>query len=522
MGQMKRYLLSIVSVLLIQIALFSPSLAQDKKLTILYTNDLHAQVDPAIVPFISKTRPIGGFANVATLVKRQKAADRNTVYFDAGDYFTGPYISSLTKGEAVVDAMNYLGLDATTIGNHEFDHGWENVLLQLAKAKFPIVNGNLFLKGTDKLMWNRPYLIKKVNGIRIGVIGLHGKFIFIDTVPADAVKGVEARAEEVYLRKYIQELRNKVDLIVVLAHEGVPPPPESSGLSRIERNLKRDIDLAKEVPGIDIIVSGHAHQGTPEPLVSNGTLIVSTDASTRELGKLEITYNKKRDKITSYKNTLDVLYDDEVPDDEQMTAVIKKWKQRFVTITEEVVTNTSVALRRSPFEECLLGDMVADSMLSGHPDSDLAVTNSFGLRQDIDAGPVTVGELITAFPFANTVVKLEMKGSDLRDLFETSASLASGVLQVSKGVEMVFDESRPVGQRVVKCEINGAPIDDNKIYKVITSNYLADGGDGFPAFARALSYEKTGVEMMQAMIKYLKQFKTYEPKLEGRVKKTSK
>ena len=164
--------------------------AQDRKLTILYSNDLHAHLEPHKVPWVSESRLVGGFANIATLVKREKAANPFTVYFDAGDYFTGPYISSLTKGEAIIDAMNYLGLDAACVGNHEFDHGWQNAIEQFKKAKFPILNGNIFEKGTDKLHWNNPYIIKKVNGVSIGVIGMHGKFAFYDTTSDEMIQGV--------------------------------------------------------------------------------------------------------------------------------------------------------------------------------------------------------------------------------------------------------------------------------------------------------------------------------------------
>ncbi|MEQ1924461.1 MAG: metallophosphatase, partial [Pyrinomonadaceae bacterium] len=202
---------------------------QEKKLTILYTNDLHAHLEPTIVPWVSKTRKVGGFANIATLVKREKAANPATVYFDAGDFFSGPYVSSLTKGEAVIDAMNYLGLDAACVGNHEFDHGWQNAQKQFPKAKFPLLNGNIFLKGTEKLHWNKPYVIKNVNGIRIGVIGLHGRFAFYDTTSAEMITGVEARDEEVYLRRYIRELKAKTDLIVLLIHQGIPGTQSSQG-----------------------------------------------------------------------------------------------------------------------------------------------------------------------------------------------------------------------------------------------------------------------------------------------------
>ncbi len=493
--------------------------AQQRDLTILYSNDLHAHLEPHKVPWVSETRLVGGFANIATLVKREKAANPYTVYFDAGDYFTGPYISSLTKGEAIIDAMNYLGLDAACVGNHEFDHGWQNAREQFKKAKFPILNGNIFEKGTDKLHWNNPYIIKKVNGVRIGVIGMHGKFAFYDTTSDEMIQGVDARDEEVYIRRYITELKDKADIIVLLIHEGIPGRQSTTGAKDVARNLQRDIELAKNVPGIDIIVTGHAHQGTPQPLVSNGTIIVSTDAYTIELGKLEITYDKKADKVTSFKNTLNYLYDDEVPDDEQMLKVIGKWKDKLKQITDEVVTTSPAALTRSYGEESNMGDMVADAMLNAHPEYDFAVTNSGGLRQDIDAGVVRVGDLISAFPFPNTIVQLQMKGADMRAIFEHGAGLTNGILQVSKGVEVVYDESKPVGSRIVKCNINGVPLDDGKTYKVLTSNFLADGGDGFLVFKKTLSYKNTGVEMLDSMVKYLKKFKTFDQKIEGRVRK---
>jgi 5'-nucleotidase len=333
------------------------------------------------------------------------------------------------------------------------------------------------------------------------------------------IRGVEARDEEVYLRKYIAELKGKTDLIVLLIHQGIPGTQSSGGEKDVARNHARDIELAKNVPGIDLMVTGHPHSGTPEPLISNGTIIVSTDAYTIELGKLEITYDKKKDKITSYKNHFNYLYDDEVEDDAEMVKVIKKWKDKLKTITEERVTNTSEPLTRSYGEESVMGNMVADSMINAQPDYDFAVTNSGGLRQDIDAGAVTVGELISAFPFPNTIVKLEMKGSEMRKIFEHGAGLTNGILQVSKEVEMIYDENKPIGSRVIKCNIKGIPLDDSKIYKVLTSNFLADGGDGFLIFKKTLSYKNTGIEMLQAMVKYLKQFEIYKPKIEGRVRK---
>lgn len=508
----KLFLLLLLLLLSFQNSIAQKNITQDsnvKKLTILYTNDLHAHFEPQSINWISKTRKVGGFANIATLVKNEKKQNPNTLYFDAGDYFTGPFVSSLTKGEAIIDAA--------CIGNHEFDHGWQNTLEQIKKAKFPILNGNIFIKNTNNLLWNHPYKILEKNGLKIGVIGLHGKFAFYDTIADEMIQGVEARDEVKYLQKYIDKLKSKVDIIVLLIHEGIPGRQSSQGSNDVARNLQKDIDLAKKVNGLDIIVTGHAHQGTPKALLSNGTIIVSTDALGLEVGKLDIEYSKKKDKITRYTNTLNYLYDDDYVDNPITLKAIQKWEKKLSEITSQKVCTISEPLTRSYGEESFLGDMIADAMLSTFPDFDFALTNSGGIRQDVSDSTVTIGNLISAFPFPNTLVKIEIKGKDLKKLFEHGASLTNGILQVSKGVEMQYDDRLPVGSRIVLCKIKGAPIVDDKIYRILTNNFLADGGDGFYAFKNAFSKNNTNLEIIQSIITYMKTFKVYKPKLFGRV-----
>ena len=148
---------SIFAVLLMS-GYLSQAIAQD--VTIIYTNDLHAHVEPYKLPYVAQgKRAIGGFATIAMFVKQEKSKNKATFYFDAGDYFTGPYISSLTKGKAIIDIMNTMSFDAASVGNHEFDHGWDNTLLQLSQAKFPVLLGNVFYKNSNVLFWNKPYAI---------------------------------------------------------------------------------------------------------------------------------------------------------------------------------------------------------------------------------------------------------------------------------------------------------------------------------------------------------------------------
>jgi 5'-nucleotidase / UDP-sugar diphosphatase len=489
----------------------------ERKLTILYTNDLHAHFEPQRLPHISETRNVGGFANIAAMVKKEKQANSNTVYFDAGDYFSGPYISTLTKGEAVIDVMNHLSLDAACIGNHEFDHSWQNVVTQMKKAKFPILNGNIFLKNSENLLWNHPYKIIVKNGIRIGVIGLHGRFAFYDTIADEMIQGVEARDEEIYLKKYIEELKGKTDLIILLIHQGIPGRQSSQGSTDVSRNLQKDIELASKVEGLDIIVTGHAHQGTPEALVSNGTLIVSTNALGSELGKLEIVYNTKTDKIISHTNKLLSVFDDEIEDDKPTLAAINKWKRKSEQIAKEKAGFVSGDLTRSYGEESSLGNLVADAMLAAHPEQDMALINSGGLRQDIAQGTVTFGNIISAYPFPNTLVKLELKGLEIKNLFEHAASLTNGILQVSNGINFTYDENLQPGSRVVSIKVKGELMNDEKLYKVVTTNFLADGGDGYLDFKKGRARKNTQELVFEAIKTYLNKAVEYQPKLEGRI-----
>lgn len=492
------------------------------KLTILYTNDLHSHLEPLKVGWISETRKVGGFANIATIVKTEKTINPSTLYFDAGDFFTGPSYCSLTKGEAIIDVMNTIPIDAACIGNHEFDYGWQNMIEQFTKAKFPILNCNIFIQNSDKLVWNNPYIILNRNGIRIGVIGLHGKFAFYDTVADLMMQGIEARDEEVYLQKYIDLLSPKVDIIILLVHEGIPGRQSSKGSGDISRNLQKDIELAQKVKGIDILITGHAHQGTPEPLVSNGTIIVSTDALGIEVGRLDVHFDKHQDKITHFTNALDLVYDDEIKDDSVTNLAIAKWKNKLNEITNEKVCSISQPLTRSYGEESFLGNMVTDAMLQAYPANDFALTNSGGLREDISGPDVTIGNLISAFPFPNTVVEVQMKGKDIRKLFEHAATQTNGVLQASTGVEMVYNDTLPIGSRVVSCNIKGKILTEDKTYKVLTNNFLAEGGDGFIAFKNAISKKDTHIEIVQTMIQYMKTFDVYTPMFYGRIVRANK
>ncbi|HJM59808.1 MAG: multifunctional 2',3'-cyclic-nucleotide 2'-phosphodiesterase/5'-nucleotidase/3'-nucleotidase [Gammaproteobacteria bacterium] len=484
-----------------------------REINILHTNDLHSHLFPHIENWISESREVGGFANLATLVKQEKEANPNTIYIDAGDYFSGPYVSTLTKGKAVINSMNLLGLDSACIGNHEFDHGWDNMLTQMKEATFPILNGNIFFEGTDQLVWDNPFKIIEIGGLDIGIIGLHGKFAFYDTINFKMTEGIEARDEEKYLRQYIKELEPITDLIILSIHQGMPGRQSSIGLTDVERNLYKDILLAQNVPGVDVIVSGHAHQGTSEALVSNGTIIVSTNAYSTELGKLKVKYDTEKDKVISHTNELITVFDDEIEDDPDMLKEITFWQEEVDKIASRPVVSSTKELVRAYGRESNMGNLFADAIASFDERIDIAVVNSGALRQDIDSGVITKGDLISAFPFPNTVVMTKLKGYQVKKIFNHAAGMTNGILQVSEDSKYSFTP----GGRVEEIWIKNQLISDNLEYWVAAPNFVTQGGDGYWEFQNSIEYIDSGVLIVDAAENFLKGKKLYEPKYEGRV-----
>lgn len=161
-----------------------------KQLTILYTNDFHAQDYPVRATWVSGSPMMGGAAYLAGYVNQVRAEEKNVLLLDAGDILTGPPISTLTEGEAPIDLYNYIGYDAVAVGNHEFDHGWQRARNLLSYAQFPFLSANIFYKNTN-ILFAKPYEILDAGDVRVGVIGIHGKKAGLETIQLDRVTELE-------------------------------------------------------------------------------------------------------------------------------------------------------------------------------------------------------------------------------------------------------------------------------------------------------------------------------------------
>lgn len=203
---------------------------------------------------------------------------------------------------------------------------------------------------------------------------------------------------------------------------------------------------------------------------------------------------------------LKTIFADEWKPDPQTKQVIDGWNKKLDKVVQQTVAQSPVELTRAYGESSSLGNLAADALLfTAGKDTQLALTNSGGIRNEIPAGAVTMGAVISTFPFPNELVTMDLTGKQLRSLMEHGAGLSNGVLQVSKGLEMKYDSSKPIGQRVTVLTLNGKPIDDAAVYHIATNSFLADGGDGFAAFTEGQARNTSGgYYVSNAIVDYFK------------------
>ncbi|MGE0453196.1 MAG: 5'-nucleotidase C-terminal domain-containing protein [Vicinamibacteria bacterium] len=489
-------------------------LAEDREVTILYTNDFHSALDPIPAYWRPGSPRLGGAAQLSTLIGRLRARERTTFLFDSGDLFTGAF-SFLTKGEALMRLWDVLGVDAMAIGNHEFDYGSAVFTPLMRGASFPVLGANIYEKATGA-RYARPWVVLERDGLKLGVIGIIGMDARSVALPS-GITGLDFKDPVEEVRAAVKELRPRVDLVVVLAHQGKTGPMQTDAEARpeVQRDFAEDIALAGAVPGIDVFVGGHAHRGIERPYVhpKTGTLVVQTYGYGTRLGYLKLKLRNGR--VADHRGELLEVRSDELPPDPRVVALLAPYREEARRAAGAPEGTLTARLVRDYRAESSLGDFVAD-VIREKTGADVAFENAGGLRADLPAGPVTRHHLIDALPFVNSLVTLEMTGRQIREVLEQGLTLERGLIQVS-GVTGAYDLGRPVGSRLLSAQIGGRPLEDARTYRVGTHSFLAQGGDLYAAFLGATKLADTGVLLPEIVAEKLRASGTVSPPAGGRL-----
>ena len=235
----------------------NPLSADETRITILHTNDTHSQIDP--LPTNDRYAGKGGVARRATLISRVRTENPNTLLVDAGDAFQGTPYFNLYKGEAEFKAMSLLGYDVMTLGNHDFDNGVESLAQMMKFANFQFVSANYDVRGTPLESRVKPYIVKEIGGVRVGLFGLGINLEGLNS--PNTFRGVRYQDPVGISNEIVQTLRKteRCPLVVCLSHLGYYPEPKENQIG--------DTQLAARVDGIDLIVSAHTHTFMEKPVV---------------------------------------------------------------------------------------------------------------------------------------------------------------------------------------------------------------------------------------------------------------
>jgi 5'-nucleotidase/UDP-sugar diphosphatase len=461
-------------------------------LTILHVNDTHGHILP-FVPFLHKVagggQKAGGAAYLATMIENERAANpEGTLLLSAGDMFQGTPVSNLFHGKPVIEIMNYLHFDAMDLGNHEFDWGQGVLHSIISEASFPVISANVLTRDGGLIEGVKPYLLLERKGVKIAVIGLTTPQTRY-TTKAENVAGLTFSRPASVMPALIREVRAQgASIVIALTHLG----------------LYDDRELATEVKGIDLIVGGHSHTAIRNPVVeSTGTAIVQAGCYGLYLGVMKIAFDPNSKKIVSFtdKNELLPVSPESAPADPQVARIVDKYEARVKPEFSKTIGTAAVDLKRSFDGESNLGDLICDAMRSSSG-ARIGFQNRGGIRADIPAGPVTMDEVFTALPFDDNIVSMDLTGKQIREALEKSIAYGELSLQVS-GIRVVFDLSKPAGERVVSIEASGKPLDDQASYRVATNDFLAAGGDHFAVFKHGRNIS-SGQSLREAVVEYIK------------------
>jgi 5'-nucleotidase len=464
-------------------------------------NDFHGNLEPP--GGLVNGQAAGGIEYLATHVKALEARNPSrTVVVSAGDLIgASPLLSALFHDEPTIEAMNKLGLDVNSVGNHEFDEGATELLRMqnggcdptdgcldgdgFAGADFRFLSANVVRESSGRTLFP-PYVIKRFDGVKVAFIGetLEGT---PQIVTPSGVAGLQFRDEADTINALVPRLRKQgVKTIVALIHEGGVPVADGSCVSGPIRDI-----VERTSPEVDVFMTGHTHQ--IYNCVVDGRPVTSAGSFGKLLTDVDMTIDRRSGQPQTIKADNLVVTRDVAKDAEQ-TALIDRYKAIAGPIGDREIGTAAADITRAatPAGESALGDVIADAQLeatqpAGFGGAQIAFMNPGGIRADLAAGPVTFAEAFTVQPFGNSLVTLTLTGAQIERVLEQQvfpSDTPNGVgtiLQVSSGFHYAWDPARPAGDRIDPASItlNGLPLVPTQSYRVTVNNFLADGGDGF-------------------------------------------
>ena len=503
----------------------APQAAQSVHITLLGTTDLHAHIEP-VDYFTNKPAPLG-LAKIATLVRGVRKEQPNVLLLDAGDTIQGTPLGYYfakdepTKPNPMMLVMNALGYAAASVGNHEFNFGLDYLWKSKGEAHFPILAANIKQTYTSGVQHFDPYVIKNVGGVRVALVGFVTQGIPHMEIPAN-YKGYEFESIVTAAQRVIPEVRKQADVVVVIAHSGLGIDPEEKGVPLFVDipGENQMLDLANQVPGIDVILFGHTHNQVAERMV-NGVLLTQPKNWGASLARIDLDVTRGPDGkwIVAKKHSTVIPVTLDTPVDPEITRLAAPYEQATQAYLDMPVATSAKEMSGATarIEDEPLTDLIHTVQLeAGHADISMATMLFTGVK--IPAGKITTRQLAALYIYENTLYTIEMTGTQFRNALEHAASvyqqwpLPAGMelrlpnydVDSAAGVNYTIDVRQPVGHRIVDLTYKGKPLDDKQIFRVAINNYRYAGGGRYNVYKGLPVTFRSTQEVRELITEYLR------------------
>ncbi|MEO6463797.1 MAG: bifunctional UDP-sugar hydrolase/5'-nucleotidase, partial [Candidatus Eisenbacteria bacterium] len=520
------------------------------EVTLLHTTDLHGHLLPWDYT-TGEADPAVGLSKVATLIKKVRAERGNRVLLvDAGDCIQGTPLAYLHDvggpdrvpgGESRPDpqmaCMNALGYDAFAVGNHEYNFGLDVLRRAQADAKFPWLSANTLKEGAGGEAAYQSYVVKTIGGVRVGILGLTTPGVPNWDDPPNWA-GLAFEDPLVSARRLVPIMRGleRCDAVIVVCHMGMEEDAAGRAKPGQMPNENRVLAIAREVKGVDAIVMGHTHTKVESKMVGD---VVLTQAGRwgEALGRLDLVFERKT-KGGGYRlaerTARLLLVDEKVASDPAIEAIARPYH-----VDTEAMLKTVIAEATAPFDggdarlrDNALHQLIHRAQLDA-TGADVSLSAMFNPRAKVAAGPVTVRDAFSIYPYENTLATLELNGADLKEALEHSSryynpydfgktevaainpDVAGYNYDTAEGVTYTLDLSKPAGERVRNLRMGGKSLDSDRRIKVAVNNYRVNGGGGYAMLKRGRLLPGRRLQAREAVIEYLKKKGRVGPEVDG-------
>ncbi len=530
----RNWLLTVLAIVLISVPLSAQKSSRRVQITVLGTTDTHGNIYP--VDYYTDKPDNRGLAKIATLVKRVRTENPNVVLVDSGDTIQGTPLAyyhnkkNNKPPDPMMLSMNSMNYDSMTVGNHEYNFGLKVLEKARSEAKFPWLSANTYDKGTTKTHY-KPYLVKVVDGVRVGILGLTTPGITTwENVPNYV--GLEFHEPLVEAKKWVPILRGKerADVVVIAMHMGLEEDLRTGEINPGQvPNENQAVVIAKQVPGVDAIFMGHTHRDTPAVII-NGVLITQANHWGRHLARADFYMQQDAGKWRIYaKAARTIAVDDKVEADAEILKLIQPYDRETQAWLSRPIGESAEELTaaESRFKDTAILDLIHRVQLEVGK-ADVSMAASFNPQARIAKGAVTVRDIAGLYTYENTLVVLEVTGQQLKDALEHSAKyflpyqegktpqelindkIPAYNFDIAEGVNYEINLRKSLGQRIEKLEFQGKPVSMTQKFRLVTNNYRVNGGGGYSMYKNAPVLYRSSDETRELIIDWVERHKTIQ------------